>query len=205
MKYGFFCLKSSNLNVETLPGTSVSLCGTGRPSLETFVWNLWIFMWTVSCIWNLRVDPIFNLCGSFKCGTVECDWVCSLSGEPFSGTFISNLYVELACGNIVWKLCMEPLFGNLGNQNVEPCEPGTEKCGIIIGNLGKPEAIYCAEPLSLLSVETFCGTILWRSLWTFMWNPAKPGARFPAAATNHPEASLEEPQAFQTVGWNRKT
>ena len=35
---------------------------------------------------------------------------------------------------------------------------------------------------------------------TFMWNLGEPGARFPAAAPNHPEALLEEPQAFQAVG-----
>ena len=33
-----------------------------------------------------------------------------------------------------------------------------------------------------------------------MWNLGEPGARFPAAAPNHPEALLEEPQAFQAVG-----
>ena len=32
-----------------------------------------------------------------------------------------------------------------------------------------------------------------------MWNLAEPGARFRAAAPNHPEALLEEPQAFQAV------
>ena len=35
---------------------------------------------------------------------------------------------------------------------------------------------------------------------TFMWNCGEPGARFPAAAPNQPEALLEEPQAFQAVG-----
>ena len=33
-----------------------------------------------------------------------------------------------------------------------------------------------------------------------MRNLAEPGPRFRAAATNHPEALLEEPQAFQAVG-----
>ena len=33
-----------------------------------------------------------------------------------------------------------------------------------------------------------------------MWKLGEPGARFPAAAPNHPEALLEEPQAFQAVG-----
>ena len=31
-------------------------------------------------------------------------------------------------------------------------------------------------------------------------NLSEPGARFRAAAPNHPEALLEEPQAFQAVG-----
>ena len=35
-----------------------------------------------------------------------------------------------------------------------------------------------------------------------MWNLAEPGSRFRAAAPNHPEALLEEPQAFQAVGEN---
>ena len=30
-----------------------------------------------------------------------------------------------------------------------------------------------------------------------MWNLAEPGARFPAAAPNHPEIYLAKPQAFQ--------
>ena len=33
-----------------------------------------------------------------------------------------------------------------------------------------------------------------------MWNLTEPGFRFRAAAPNHPEALLEEPQAFQAVG-----
>ena len=33
-----------------------------------------------------------------------------------------------------------------------------------------------------------------------MRNLAEPGQRFRAAAPNHPEALLEEPQAFQAVG-----
>ena len=33
-----------------------------------------------------------------------------------------------------------------------------------------------------------------------MWNFVEPGSRFRAAAPNHPEALLEEPQAFQAVG-----
>ena len=34
----------------------------------------------------------------------------------------------------------------------------------------------------------------------FLRNLSEPGARFRAAAPNHPEALLEEPQAFQAVG-----
>ena len=39
---------------------------------------------------------------------------------------------------------------------------------------------------------------------TFLWNLAEPGSRFRAAAPNHPEALLEEPHAFQTVGENNR-
>ena len=39
---------------------------------------------------------------------------------------------------------------------------------------------------------------------TCMWNLAEPGSRFRAAAPNHPEALLEEPQAFQAVGGEKK-
>ena len=52
-----------------------------------------------------------------------------------------------------------------------------------------------------------CGNFVWNldSLCAFksgtlMRNLAEPGARFRAAAPNHPEALLEEPQAFQVVG-----
>ena len=39
-----------------------------------------------------------------------------------------------------------------------------------------------------------------------MRNLAEPGAKFRAAAPNHPEALVEEPQAFQAVGEkNQKT
>ena len=33
-----------------------------------------------------------------------------------------------------------------------------------------------------------------------MWNVGELGARFRAAAPNHPKALLEEPQVFQAVG-----
>ena len=35
-----------------------------------------------------------------------------------------------------------------------------------------------------------------------MWNVWEPGAGFPAAAPNHPEAVLAGPQAFQAVEKN---
>ena len=72
------------------------------------------------------------------------------------------------------------------------------------------------EP-QLLIVEPLCGT-LWNcnfKQWnlyvepcgtstfkngTCMRNLAEPGARFRAAAPNHPEALLEGAQAFQAVG-----
>ena len=37
-----------------------------------------------------------------------------------------------------------------------------------------------------------------------MRNLAEPGSRFWAAAPNHPEALLEEPQAFQAVGGKKQ-
>ena len=37
-----------------------------------------------------------------------------------------------------------------------------------------------------------------------MRNLAQPGPRFRAAAPNHPEALMEEPQAFQAVGEKKK-
>ena len=44
-----------------------------------------------------------------------------------------------------------------------------------------------------------CGTSTFKNE-TCMRNLAEPGPRFRAAAPNHPEALLEEPQAFQAVG-----
>ena len=44
-----------------------------------------------------------------------------------------------------------------------------------------------------------CGTSTFKN-GTCMRNLAEPGPRFRAAAPNHPEALLEEPQAFQAVG-----
>ena len=62
-------------------------------------------------------------------------------------------------------------------------------------NLVEPELLRTfmwdlVEP-ELLKMEPLCGTSR---------NLAEPGARFQAAAPNHPEALLEEPQAFQAVG-----
>ena len=128
--------------------------------------------------------------------------------QPFGGTLFWNLYLKPLCGVGLWNHCLKALHGTFIWQPGEPkcgtlwnLEPF--KCGIIQKNLEKPEPIYCAEPLNLLSVETFCGTVepfCGGIFEPFCGTPAKPGARFPAAATNHPEASLEEPQAFQAVG-----
>ena len=73
-------------------------------------------------------------------------------------------------------------------------------------NLVEPQLLR-VEP-QLLTVEPLCGT-LWNLNWTFnsgtfMWNLAEPGPRFSAAAPNHPEALLEEPQTFQAVGEQEK-
>ena len=86
-------------------------------------------------------------------------------------------------------LRMEPWCGTWWNLNfkqrnlyVEPWGTWTFKSGTFVWNLGKPQ---------LFRVEPLCGTS--RSL-------AEPGSRFRAAAPNHPEVLLEEPQAFQAVG-----
>lgn len=130
------CLEPLCTYVELVDLHLKLLCGTFEALCEPFLVS-------GAFIWNLHVDPIFHLCGSFKCGTIACHWVRSNSGEPFSGTFILNLYVELACGTIVWKLCVEPLFGNLQNQNVEPC--GT--CGNILWNHFVEESLtFYVEP-----------------------------------------------------------
>ena len=78
---------------------------------------------------------------------------------------------------------------------MEPCA-STLQSGTFMWNLVEPE---------LLRMEPLCGT-LWNlnflewNRGTFMQNPAEPGARFRAAAPNHPGALLEEPQAYQAVG-----
>ena len=60
----------------------------------------------------------------------------------------------------------------------------------------------CVEPWGL---EPLCHVLEpFNKSGTFMWNLGEPGARFPAAPRNHPEALLEEPQAFQAVGEKKK-
>ena len=48
-----------------------------------------------------------------------------------------------------------------------------------------------------------CGTSTFNN-GTCMRNLAEPGSRFRAAAPNQPEALLEEPQALQAAGEQRK-
>ena len=57
-------------------------------------------------------------------------------------------------------------------------------------NLVEPQLWNLVEP-QFLRMEPVCVTLR---------NLAEPGPRFRAAAQNHPEALLEEPQAFQAVG-----
>ena len=66
-------------------------------------------------------------------------------------------------------------------------------------NLWKPEPL-CGpgEPLKL---EPVCGTL--GNLNFSEWN-LYAGARFPAAAPNHPEALLEEPQAFRAAAGKKR-
>lgn len=163
-----FCLKSSNLNVETLPGTSVSLCGTGDLRLKllsgTFDVLCEPFLVSGAFIWNLHVDPIFHVCGSFKCGTVECDWMRSrnLYLKPLCELACGTHCLKVLCGTFVWKPG-EPKCGTL--WNLEPF-----KCGIFIGDLGKPEPIvqnlwtfwawkHSVEPFCGGILETLCGTL----------------------------------------------
>ena len=63
-------------------------------------------------------------------------------------------------------------------------------------NLGQPEPL-CGALWSL--------NLMW-NLEPFesgTWNREEPGARFPAAAPNHPKALLEEPKLFKLLGKNR--
>ena len=90
-------------------------------------------------------------------------------------------------GTITWNLVepqlliMEPLLGTLWNLNFLRMEP-------LFGTLW-----------NLNFEENLCGTSTFKS-GPCMRNLPEPGARFRAAAPNHPEALLEEPQAFQAVG-----
>lgn len=113
-------------------------------------------------MWTLLFFIYLEASSAERLGVTEC---AAFRGSPFleplSQTFMWSWPVEPLSESLAWIL----FFGNLENQNVEPF--GT--CNIlsvetIIGILGKPEPIYCAEPLNLLSVVTFCGTILWRNL-----------------------------------------
>ena len=169
-----------------------------RPVSGTFVWNL------LTLMWNLDPKP---LCGIFM-------W--SFYPEPSWQTFLRNVYVDsfsetlepLICGT--WELVrVEPLCETLGSLRVEHlCGTlgtlnWTFKSGTLMWNLGKPEWNIHVEPWG---PWTFKGAI-------FMWNLGKlnlyvelgePGSRFWAAAPNHPEALLEEPQAFRASCWGKK-
>ena len=135
-----------------------------------------------------------------------------------------NLYVELREPEFSR---VEPLCQTLGNLNfqkwtlyVEPWGTWTFKSGTfmwtfksgtVMSHLGEPE---------LSKVEPLCGTLgnpnfksgIMRNLGEPEFlrveplrNLGEPGSRFRAAAPNHPEALLEEPQAFQAVGGKKLT
>ena len=87
----------------------------------------------------------------------------SLDVEPWSETFMRNLYAEI----FMWSFYPEPSWQTF-----------LRKCGTFMWNVGKPELL----------------------IGTFRRNLGEPGSRFRVAAPNHPEALLEEPQAFQAVG-----
>ena len=100
--------------------------------------------------------------------------------EPVNFEFYTFLCLHLNC---IWN--PEPWGWNLYEK-----PQGCFKCGTTWFFLW-----------SLVEPEPSCGTL--------MWNRGEPCARFPAAAPNHPEALLEEPQAFQAVretngGWSQK-
>ena len=168
-------------HLESLCGALETSGGTSKCQTSTTKYRV-IFSETFeplcsTCIWNLCVEP-FNLnvepwsepsCGTFTWKSLCEAFIRSLHDKPFCETFMWNLYVEL----------QEP--ESLGN-------PGTFKSGPFMWNLGKPEPL-CGTG-ELLSVEP-----LFMS-GTFMWNLGKPGARFQAAAPNHPK----EPQTFKLLG-----
>ena len=145
--------------------------------LESLYGTFW--SWCGTLIWNFYAEP---LRGTFM-------W--SFYPGPSWQTFLQNVYyVEPLCGTsgtwiILWNLYLwnlgicksETLFATLGNLN-----PG------------------CFQEWNLY-VEPW-GTWTFKS-GTCMWNLVAPGSRFRASAPNHPEALLEEPQAFQAVGEKR--
>ena len=63
-------------------------------------------------------------------------------------------------------------------------------------NFGEPE--LCGEALTLWTLEPL--NLGEPELLRMERNFAEPGPRSRAAAPNHPETLLEEPQAFQAVG-----
>ena len=79
---------------------------------------------------------------------------------------------------------------------MEPCGTSTFNSGTL-WNLVEPQLLRM-EPLCGNLVEP-CGTSTFKS-GTFLLNLAEPGPRIRAAARNHPEALLEEPQPFRLLG-----
>ena len=96
-----------------------------------------------------------------------------------NGTFTSE-----SEPNVSW---MEPSLRNLSEPNVSWMEPS-------LRNLSEPNVSWMEPWLRNLSEPN----VSWMEPW--LRNLSEPGARFRAAAPNHPEALLEEPQAFQAVG-----
>ena len=87
----------------------------------------------------------------------------------------------------------EPL-GNLSEPNVSWMEPW-------LRNLSEPNVSWMEPSLRNLSEPNVSWMEPWlRNRFHSFGTSWKPGARFRAAAPNHPEALLEEPQAFQAVG-----
>ena len=76
---------------------------------------------------------------------------------------------------------------------MEPGEPELLRVEPFVRTLGEPEPLRVRTFIWNLQDPEQSGTFI-------MWNLEEPGARFRAAAPNHPEALLEEPQAFQAVG-----
>ena len=143
-----------------------------RPVSGTFMWNL------LTLMWSLDLKPL--------CGILFGNLYVKLLSGTFMTNLLRNIYLEPLCGTsgtwiILWNLSMEP-------WNLFLWNPGTCESGTFMWNLGEPE---------LLRVEPWWGTCTFMSE-TYV-EPSW-GTWFPAAAPNHPEALLEEPQAFQAVG-----